>query len=45
MIECGDCGGEVDPDEGYTCLDCGESHMEDVMARAYDQAKDMKYDD
>ena len=42
MIECNKCGGEVDPDEGFHCLDCGENHTEDVMAAAYDYAKDLR---
>lgn len=38
------CSHEFDPDEGYHCLSCGTDGTEDVMSRAYDEAKDrMKY--
>lgn len=32
---------DVDPDEGYHCLDCGKDCSEDVFADAYDRAKDI----
>jgi hypothetical protein len=40
------CEHEFDPGEGYHCLSCGLDGSEDVMADAYDRAKDrMKYGD
>jgi hypothetical protein len=38
------CDHEYDPDEGYMCLNCGKDGLEDVMTRAYDRAKDARYD-
>lgn len=35
------CEHSPDPDEGYMCLECGKECAEDVMARAYDRAKDL----
>lgn len=38
------CSHDFDPDEGFMCTWCGKEGAEDVMARAYDDAKDrMKY--
>lgn len=36
------CEHEFDPDEGFMCLNCGKDGYEDVMARAYDRAKDLR---
>ena len=36
------CEHEFDADEGYTCLGCGLDGSEDVMAAAYDRAKDFR---
>jgi hypothetical protein len=38
------CEHEIDPDEGYTCLNCGYDGSGDYAAAAYDRYKDfMKY--
>ncbi len=34
------CDHEPDSEEGFHCLICGKDCSEDVMARAYDRAKD-----
>jgi hypothetical protein len=40
------CEHEFDADEGYHCLNCALDGSEDVMAAAYDRAKDFrKYGD
>ena len=36
------CEHEPDADEGFMCLLCGKECAEDVMARAYDRAKDLQ---
>lgn len=36
------CEHEYDPDEGFMCLNCGKEGVEEVMARAYDRAKDLR---
>lgn len=39
---CGNNGHEFDPDEGYTCLNCGKDGAEEVLSAAYDRAKDIR---
>lgn len=41
---CQDCCEHGDTDCGH-CLDCGKDCTEDMMAAAYDRAKDAKYGD
>lgn len=37
-----ECEHDFDPDEGFTCLNCGKDGTEEVMSRAYDRAKDLR---
>ena len=40
------CEHEFDADEGFHCLSCGKNGYEEMMAMAYDRAKDArKYGD
>jgi len=36
------CEHEFDASEGYTCLNCGMDGAEEMLARAYDRAKDLR---
>lgn len=35
------CDHDYDPDEGYTCINCGAEGYEDMAGAAYDYYKDM----
>lgn len=41
-VEEEECEHEFDPDEGFTCLNCGKDGAEEVFSRAYDRAKDRR---
>ncbi len=36
------CEHEFDPNEGWHCLECGKDGSEEMMAAAYDRAKDLR---